>query len=133
MLPICCVWPLSYNVNDYLEDRPDDDPNVTMMTITIMMMTECDVLVSGIFHFFGGIGTSIGKNWYRKIVSDRYRTNLVPEKSLGTGIRKKYRNRHRKKFNNEADFRRQHLGILKILKGYRYRISTDTGNFSFQL
>ena len=31
--------------------------------------------VSGIFHFFGGIGTGIGKK-------------LVPEKSLGTGIGK---------------------------------------------
>ena len=58
--------------------------------------------VSGIFHFFGGIGTGIGKNWYRKKVSvpvsekfgtvkkyrNRYRKNLVPEKSLGTGIGK---------------------------------------------
>ena len=54
--------------------------------------------VPGIFHFFGGIGT----NWYRKKVSEpvsvkfgtdkksrnRYRRNLVPEKSLGTGIGK---------------------------------------------
>ena len=54
--------------------------------------------VSGIFHFFGGIGTGIGKNWYRKKVSvpvsekfgtvKKYRKNLVPEKSLGTGIGK---------------------------------------------
>ena len=50
--------------------------------------------VPGIFHFFGGIGTGIGKNWYRKKVSEpvsekfgtgkksrnRYRKNLVPEK-----------------------------------------------------
>ena len=54
---------------------------------------ECDVPVPGIFNFFGGIGTDIGKNWYRKKVSEpvsekfgtgkrsrnRYRKNLVPE------------------------------------------------------
>ena len=68
---------------------------------------ECDVPVPGIFHFFGGIGTGIGTNWYRKKVSEpvskkfgtgkksrnRYRQNLVPEKSgtgksLGNGIGK---------------------------------------------
>ena len=61
-------------------------------------VAECDVLVPGIFHFFGGIG----KNWYREKVSEpvsekfgtgkksrnRYRKNLVPEKGLGTGIGK---------------------------------------------
>ena len=86
-------------------------------------MTECDVPIPGIpgtenFHFFGGIGTGIGKIWYRKkvpvSVSEkfgtgkkyryRYRKNLVPEKSIGTGIgkiwyRKKYRNWYRKKIN----------------------------------
>ena len=50
--------------------------------------------VPGIFHFFCGIGTGIGTNWYRKKVSEpvsvkfgidkksrnRYRQNLVPEK-----------------------------------------------------
>ena len=41
--------------------------------------TECDVPVPGIFHFFGGIGTGIGKNWYRKKVSEP-----VSEK-FGTG------------------------------------------------
>ena len=79
--------------------------------------------VPGIFHFFGGIGTGIGKNWYRKKVSEpvsvkigtgkksrnRYRKNLVPEKSLGTGIgkiwyRKKSRNRYRKFFRTKTDF-----------------------------
>ena len=45
--------------------------------------------VSGIFHFFGGIGTGIEKNWYRKKVSEP-----VSEK-FGTG--KKSRNRYRKK------------------------------------
>ena len=54
---------------------------------------ECDVPVPGIpgtgnFHFFW---------WYR----NRYRKNLVPEKSTGIGIgkiwyRKKYRYRYRK-------------------------------------
>ena len=70
-------------------------------------LSEFDVPVPGIpgignFSFFGGIGTGIGKNWYRKKVSvpvsekfgtvkksrNRYRKNLVPEKSLGTGIGK---------------------------------------------
>ena len=68
---------------------------------------ECDVPVPGIprtgnFQFFGGIGTGIGTNWFRKKVSEpvpkkfgtekksrnRYRQNLVPEKSLGTSIKK---------------------------------------------
>ena len=49
--------------------------------------------VPGIYHFFGGIGTDIATNWYRKKVSEpvsekfgtgkqflnRYRKNLVPE------------------------------------------------------
>ena len=55
--------------------------------------------VPGIFHFFGGIGTGIGKNWYRKKVSEP-----VPEK-----------------FDTGTDFRRQNLGILKIYNEYRYR------------
>ena len=56
--------------------------------------------VPGICDFFGGIGTGIGTNWYRKKVSEpvsvkfgtekksqnRYRQHLVLEKSLGTGI-----------------------------------------------
>merc|ERR1712051_778429 len=56
--------------------------------------------VPGIFHFFGGIGTGIGKYWYRKKVSEpvsekfgtgkksrnRDRKNLVPEKGTGIGI-----------------------------------------------
>ena len=46
------------------------------------------VPLPGIFHFSGGIGTGIGKNWYRKKSRNRYRKNLVPEKSIGTGIGK---------------------------------------------
>ena len=71
-----------------------------MPQIMVSLEPECDIPVPGIFHFFGGIGTSIGTNWYRKKVSEpvsvkfgtdkksrnRYRKNLVPEKSLGTGI-----------------------------------------------
>ena len=39
------------------------------------IIAECDVPVPGIpgtgnFHFFGGIGTGIGKIWYRKKVSE---------------------------------------------------------------
>ena len=40
----------------------------------------------GIFHISGGIGTGIGKIWYRKKSRNRYRKNLVPEKSTGIGI-----------------------------------------------
>ena len=75
------------------------------------------VPVPGIFIFSGGIGTGIGKNWYRKKVSEpvsvkfgigkksrnRYRKNLVPKKVpvsvskiFGTG--KKYRYRYRLTF-----------------------------------
>ena len=66
-----------------------------------MYSAECDVPVPGIpgtgnFHFFW---------WYR----NRYRKNLVPEKSIGTGIgkiwyRKKYRNWYRKKINIKKGF-----------------------------
>ena len=54
----------------------------------IHLESEYDVPVPGIFHFFGGIGTGIGTNWYRKKVSEPvsekksrnpYWKNLVPE------------------------------------------------------
>ena len=66
----------------------------------------------------------------------RYRKNLVPEKSIGTGIgkiwyRKKISEPVSEKFGTGTDFRRQNLGILKIYNGYRYRIGTGTENFSF--
>ena len=54
----------------------------------ILYQSECDVPVPGIFIFFGGIGTGIGKIWYRKKYRYRYRKNLVPEKSTGIGIGK---------------------------------------------
>ena len=82
----------------------------------------------------------IRKIWYRKKVSEpvsekfgtgkksqnRYRKNLVPEKSLGTGIgkiwyRKEVSEPVSEKFDTGTDFRRQNLGILKIFNGYRYR------------
>ena len=57
----------------------------------------------GIFHISGGIGTGIGKIWYRKKSRNRYRENLVPKKVsvsvskiFGTG--KKYRYRYRSTF-----------------------------------
>ena len=40
------------------------------------------VPVLGIFHFFGGIGIGIGKNWYRKKSRNGYRKNLVQKKVL---------------------------------------------------
>ena len=52
------------------------------------------------FIFVGGIGTGIGKKWYRTKSCNRYPKKLVPEKvseptleKLGTG--KKYRSRYR--------------------------------------
>ena len=78
---------------------------------------ECDISVPGFFKFFGAISTGIGKNWYRKNVSEPvsekfgigkksrnwYRNNLVPKKVpvsvskiFGTG--KKYRYPYRLTF-----------------------------------
>ena len=69
--------------------------NTDINTVTNMQsVTYREFPVPGIVHFFGGIGTGIGKNWYRKKVSEpvsekigtgkrsrnRYRKNLVPEK-----------------------------------------------------
>ena len=51
--------------------------------------------VPGMFDFFGGIGTGIGTNWYRKKISEPVSEKLNP----GT------------------DFRRQNLGSLKIFNG----------------
>ena len=67
---------------------------------------------------------------------NRYRSNLVPIKSLGTGIgeiwyRKKVSEPVSEKFDTGTEFRCQNLGILKIYNGYRYRIGTGTENFSF--
>ena len=70
------------------------------------------VPVPGIFHFSW---------WYR----NRYRKNLVPDKSLGTGIgeiwyRKKSRNRYRKKLVPK----KVPVSVSKIFgtgKKYRYR------------
>ena len=51
-----------------------------------MVRSECDVPVPGIFHFVGGIGTGIGKYWYRKKVSEPVSENFGTEKSTGIGI-----------------------------------------------
>ena len=83
------------------------------------------------------------RNRYRKKVSEsvsekigtgkrsrnRYRKNLVPEKSLGTGIGKIW---YRKKSRNwNLYFCCQNLGIYKICDGYRYRKGTGIRNFHF--
>ena len=52
-----------------------------------------EFLVPGIFHFFGGIGTGIGTNWYRKKilepVSGKFGTEKKSpdQKSTGIGIK----------------------------------------------
>jgi hypothetical protein len=70
--------------------------NISWMQIAWDIITEpeCEI-----FHFFGGIGTGIGKNWYRKKVSEPVSEEFSTGKSIGTGIgkiwyRKKYRNRY---------------------------------------
>ena len=40
----------------------------------------------GICHISGGIGTGIGKIWYRKKVSEPVSEKFGPEKSIGIGI-----------------------------------------------
>ena len=63
--------------------------------------------VPGIFDFFGGTGTGIGKNWYQNKSWNRYRKNLVPEKSIGIGIVKYFGYRHTL---DESDDRDDHDG-----------------------
>ena len=50
-------------------------------------MSAVQVPVPGIVHFFGGIGTGIGKSWYRKKVLEPVSVKI------GTG--KNSRNRYR--------------------------------------
>ena len=59
-----------------------------MPQIMVSLEPECDIPVPGIFHFFGGIGTSIGKIWYQKKVSEPVSVKFGIGKSLGTGSRK---------------------------------------------
>ena len=72
----------------------------------MLCFSECDVPVPGIVHFFGGIGTGMGKIGTGKKSQNRYRKNVVPKKVLepvlekfGTG--KKSRNRYRQIFGTE--------------------------------
>ena len=68
--------------------------------------------VPEIFHFFGGIGTGIGKNWYRKKVSEPVSEKFGTGKSLGTGIGKIW---YRKKVPVSVS------KIFGIGKKYRYQ------------
>merc|ERR1712218_60093 len=77
--------------------------------------------VPGILIFFGGIGTGIGKIWYRKKVSEP-----VSEK-FGTG--KRSRNRYRKNLVPEQIFVAIFFEFGKFIMG----TGTGTGNFSFFL
>ena len=73
-----------------------------LLTREICFGAECDVPVPGIFHFFGGIRTGIGTNWYRtkvsEPVSDKFGTGKKDSEPVsdkfGTG--KKSRNQYRK-------------------------------------
>ena len=81
--------------------------------------------VPGIFHFFGGIGTGIGKNWYRKKVSEPVSEKFGTEKSLGTGIgkiwyRKKVSEPVSEKFGTEKS---TGIGIENIW--YRKKVSVS--------
>ena len=92
--------------------------------------TECDVPVPGIpgtgnFSFFGGIGTGIGKYWYRKKVSEPVSEKFGTEKSLGTGIgkiwyRKKVSEPVSEKFGTEKS---TGIGIENIW--YRKKVSVS--------
>ena len=82
--------------------------------------------VPGIFHCFGGIGTGIGKKWYRKKVSEPVSEKFGTGKSLGTGIgkiwyRKKVSEPVSEKFGTGADFCCQNCGIQNVSNGYRNR------------
>ena len=77
-----------------------------------LLSLECDVPVPGIFLFFGGIGTGIGKNWYRKRVSE------PASEKFGTG--KNYRNRYRKKINTTS------LSFGSLPPNYRPPLSFPT-------
>ena len=57
--------------------------------------------VPGIFHFFGGIGTGIGTNWYRKKVLEPVSEKFGIGKSLGTGNGKIW---YRKKVSVSVSF-----------------------------
>ena len=76
------------------------------------MRAECDVPIPGIFYFFGGIG----KNWYRKTVSEPVLKKFGTGKSPGTGIvkiwyRKKVSEPVSEKYGTGADFCRQNFLI----------------------
>ena len=91
---------MSAHSSVYNGDDDDDDDDADDEYSALVWAPECDIPVPGIFHFFGGIGTGIATNWYRKKVLEpvsekfgtgkksrnRYRKNLVLGKSLGTGI-----------------------------------------------
>ena len=69
----------------------------------VAYLPECDVLVSKLFHSFGGFEFGIGKIWYRKKYRIRYRKYLVLEKvsdsvSEEFGIGKKFCIRFRSDF-----------------------------------
>ena len=104
--------------------------------------------VPGIFHIFGGIGTGIGKIWYRKKVSEPVSKKFGTGKSLGTGIgkiwyRKKVpepvsekfgtgkrsRNRYRKNLVLELIF----VAKMFVFGTFIVGTGTGTGNFSFFL
>ena len=79
--------------------------------------SECDVPVPGIFHFFGGIRTGIGKK-----SRNQYRKNLVPEKvpepvleKVGTG--KKYRNQYWKNLVPVLFFLRKKYDLFRFIMG----------------
>ena len=56
--------------------------------------------VPGIFIFFGGIGTGLGRNWYRKKVSELVSEKFGTGKGLETAI---------EKFGTGADFVHQNF------------------------
>ena len=84
-----CISPLLFTLLTFCTHLPTHLPFYLLTYLPTYLPThlpECDVPVPGIpgtgnfSLFFGGIGTGIGKNWYRKKSRNRYRKNLLPEK-----------------------------------------------------
>ena len=65
-----------------------------------------------------GLGTVIGKIWYKKKARNRYRKNLVPKKGTGIGTEKRYRYRYRKYLVLEKNIG---IGIVQHF-GYRHTL-----------
>ena len=118
---------LDWNIHLNLDDDQEPDPDDAVKTASNFLVPSKPIATSvhsirqsvtyryrefpvpGIFYFFGGIGTGIGTNWYRKKVSEPVSVKFGTDKKSRTGIgkiryRKKSRNRYRKNLIPELSF-----------------------------